>query len=105
MTNAEIIFTAEQELAKAGLIQYTGRTYEAKNEKGEPVIIRETEAIHTFQHWKELGFIVKKGQKAIAKLTIWKHTSKKDEETGEEESKMFMKTASFFSASQVEAIA
>lgn len=105
MTNAQIIFTAEQELAKDGKISYTGRTFEAQDENGETVIIRETEPIHTFQAWKELGYSVKKGQKAIVKLTIWKHTTKTDEETGQQTSKMFMKTASFFSASQVEAIA
>lgn len=104
MTNAQIIFSAEQELAKDGKIRYTGRTFEAQDEKGQPVIIKETEPIHTFQAWKELGFVVKKGQKAITKLTIWKHTTKTDKETGEESSKMFMKTASFFSAEQVEAI-
>ena len=65
--------------------------------------------------WKQLGYQVKKGQKAVASFTIWKHTSKKEEmevtytdgTKGIEEvdnSRMFMKLSSFFSASQVEKI-
>lgn len=65
------------------------------------------EAIHTFALWKQLGYSVKKGEKAIAKFAIWKHTSKTVEnEDGEEEEKtnMFLKTAAFFKLSQVEKI-
>ena len=103
MTNAQIIFTAEQELAKNGKISYTGRTFEAQDANGNIIEVQETEPIHTFQAWKELGYSVKKGSKAVTKLTIWKHTTKTDEETGQQTSKIFMKTAAFFSASQVEA--
>lgn len=104
MTNAQIIFSAEQALAENGKIKYTGRTFEAQDAAGNPVIIKETEAIHTFQTWKELGYMVQKGQKAITKLTIWKHTTKTDKETGEQTSRMFLKEAAFFAASQVKAI-
>ena len=48
MTNAQIIFSAEQALAENGKIKYTGRTFEAQDAAGNPVIIKETEAIHTF---------------------------------------------------------
>lgn len=103
MTNAQIIFIESQKLAEQGIIGYTGRTYKAINMKGEEVTVRETEEIHTFAGWKELGYCVKKGEKAKAKIIIWKHTSKHNEETGQEENvKMFMKNASFFARSQVE---
>lgn len=62
------------------------------------------EVCHTYQHWKKLGYQVQKGEKALFKCSIWKHTSKKDKETGDEETHMFMKTANFFGASQVKPI-
>ena len=66
-----------------------------------------TEEAHTFARWKSLGFVVKKGEHAAFKATIWKHRTKKVEVDGEEQEqvRMFMKTASFFTASQVEALA
>lgn len=67
-----------------------------------------TEDAHTFARWKSMGYAVKKGEHAAFKATIWKHRVKKVEtEDGEEkeQGRMFMKTASFFTASQVEAIA
>ena len=58
-----------------------------------------TEEVHTFQRWKAKGFMVKKGEKAVFKTTIWKAVPKKDEEN---EVKMFMKSSAFFMASQVQ---
>lgn len=58
-----------------------------------------TEEVHTFQRWKAMGFMVKKGEKAVFKTTIWKAVPKKDEEN---EVKMFMRNAAFFKASQVQ---
>jgi len=104
MTNAQIIFLEGQKLAEAGVINYTGRTFKALNPAGEEVTIRETEDIHTFAAWKEMGYAVRKGEKAVAKFTIWKHTAKENEETGQLDSRMFMKTAAFFKASQVDKI-
>ena len=104
MTNKQIIFAEEQNLAEQGKIKYTGRTVVFQEMDGEPVEFKETEQIHTFAAWKELGYIVKKGQKAVAKFPIWKYVSKKNEETNKEDSKMFMKVAAFFSSSQVEKI-
>ena len=104
MTNKQIIFAEEQNLAEQGKIKYTGRTVVFQEMDGEPVEFKETEQIHTFAAWKELGYIVKKGQKAVAKFPIWKYFSKKNEETNKEDSKMFMKVAAFFSSSQVEKI-
>ena len=105
MTNAQIIFTEEQRLAEEGKIKYTGRVFEMEDSTGEKIQLKETERIHTFAAWKEMGFIVQKGQKAITQIMIWKHVGKTNKETGEDESKMFMKKASFFSQSQVERIA
>ena len=106
MTNADIIFTNSQELMKAGIIGKTGRTFTAKviNADGEEeeVVVEEAEPIHTYQKWKELGFQVQKGEKAVAQFMIWKHVTKKAEKEGEEdERKMFMKKASWFKLSQV----
>ena len=63
------------------------------------------EEIHTFQHWKSIGFSVKKGEHAIAKFPIWKMATKKNDD-GEEESsgRMFLKNSAFFSSRQVEPI-
>ena len=71
--------------------------------------ISEEEEIHTYAHWKSLGYQVKKGQKAVAQFPIWKYTSKKKaEEVSEEEAQArgycFMKMSSFFSTKQVEPI-
>lgn len=53
---------------------------------------------------KVFGYSVKRGEKAVINLAIWKHTSKVNAETQEEETAMFLKTAAFFSTSQVEKI-
>ncbi len=114
MTNEMIIFMESQKLAEEGKIGYTGRTFEAVNADGEKITVKETEEIHTFQHWKALGFKVEKGQHAVAKFPIWKHTGSKvekmtdsngDEKEFMDRGHMFMKVAAFFSRSQVEAIA
>lgn len=113
MTNAEIIFMAEQELAKDGIIKYTGRTFKAVDGAGNEIEIPETEEIHTFNYWKDAGYMVQKGQHAVAKLQIWKHTGAKMEavttQDGEhteyvDRGRMFMKVAAFFSRSQVQEI-
>lgn len=103
MTNEDIIFAASQQLAKDGVIAYTGRVFESVDAAGNKIQVKETEPIHTFATWKHLGFNVQKGQKAVARFSIWKYTGKIDEETGEEHSRMFMKNSAFFSLSQVEA--
>ena len=58
------------------------------------------EDIHTFKKWQQLGYSIKKGEKAIAKFPIWKYTVK--EKDGEEEAHTFMKMSCWFSTSQVE---
>lgn len=106
MTNADIIFTHSQELLKQGILAPTGNTFKAiiVNADGEEeeVVVEEAEPIHTYNGWKERGYQVQKGEKAIAQFTIWKHVTKKAKKEGEEdEQKMFMKKASWFKFSQV----
>lgn len=108
MTNAEIISNAQFALMDAGKIGSTGRTLEFRDEAGNAFSVPEPEPIHTFNYWKECGYTVRKGEKAVAKLTIWKHTTRtpKDEDGNElePENRMFMKTSAFFSLSQVKPI-
>lgn len=110
MTNAQIIMNEQIELLKTGKIGTTGREITFKDMEGNEISMMEPEPIHTFAHWKSLGFSVKKGEKAVASFPIWKASKKKkeDEETVEantERTRMFMKKSHFFSLSQVEAIA
>ena len=108
MTNAEIISNAQFALMDAGKIGSTGRTLEVRDEAGNIFTMPEPEPIHTFNYWKEIGYSVRKGEKAVTKLCIWKYTSKrKTDEDGNEqepESRMFMKTSAFFALSQVQPI-
>lgn len=113
MTNAQIIFNAEQQLAEQGIIKYTGRVFKTLDDAGNEIELKETEEIHTFNHWKANGYKVRKGEHAVAKFTIWKHTGAKVETVPTQDGKeaevvdrgrMFMKMAAFFSASQVEPI-
>lgn len=88
ITNAMTIMLKEVELQQAG-------------------IITENECIHTYQHWKAIGFQVKKGEKAIAKFPIWKYGTKTIEtDDGEQHVKgrCFSKMSAFFSSRQVEPI-
>lgn len=91
MTNVEIIMANQMELVKNG-------------------IIKEDEEIHTYQMWHDLWYQVKKGEHAIAKFTIWKPSKGKVEEDENGKQKvvkkpyMFMKSANFFSTTQVEPI-
>lgn len=88
ITNNQIVFSAWCELVAAGTIS-------------------ENEEIHTFDFWKKSGYIVKRGQKAVCSLMIWKYSTKKSvDDSGNEieNGSMFMKKAYFFSTNQVEKI-
>ena len=123
MTNEQIIFNASAELLKAGKIKPTSETYTVVLEDGSKETRFVPEPIHTFAMWKNLGYSVKKGEKAVAMITIWKHTEKERELTQEEKESMnaatlmaltdgtgdtvktencFMKTSAFFTFDQVE---
>lgn len=110
MTNAQIVLIESVRLMEEGKIKSTGRKLIIEDATGKKEI-DEPEAIHTYQTWKSLGYQVQKGQKAVAQFPIWKYRSKsveveneKGDKVNMDESKMFMKTASWFSASQVEKI-
>lgn len=106
MTNEQIIANAQMELLEQGKIKGTGRMLKAIDGEGNEILIPEPEEIHTYAAWKSLGFQVQKGQKAVAAFSIWKHTTKKAKTEDEEDTEhMFLKTAHFFSRSQVELIA
>lgn len=111
MTNAQIIFNERVRLMEEQRIGTTGRVIEVLNMNGETEFINEPEEIHTYQAWKALGYQVKRGEKAIAKFTIWKYKAGKveveaegDGEEQEQKGMMFMKLSHFFSESQVEAV-
>jgi len=125
MTNAQIIFNEALELMNNGIIGTTGRQITIEYEKdGEKVkeTVNEPEEIHTYKEWQNLGQQVQKGQKAIAKFTIWMYTDKASKLSKEDADKIneiaeginakegdevrqgghyYMKQAAFFSASQV----
>lgn len=105
MTNRQIVWEESQRLLAAGKIKPTGRVYNWTDEEGMEHTYVEPEPIHTFAAWKELGYVVRKGEKAVAKFPIWKYAAKKvekDDGTEEDRSSMFMKMSAFFSESQVE---
>jgi len=110
-----IIFNASVKLMEDGVIGTTGRKMVMEMPDGSEIEVMEPEAIHTYAVWKKLGYQVKRGEKNVAAITIWKpgKGKKKQEEQTEEEAqdgenvkmKMFLKTAFFFKASQCELIA
>lgn len=104
MTNAQIIFNERVRLMEENKIGTTGRTILVQDNEGNELELAEPEEIHTFAAWKSLGYSVKKGEKAVAKFTIWKYAEKKVEEGKDEETikNMFMKSSCFFAQSQVE---
>ena len=63
------------------------------------------EPVHTYARWKELGFQVQKGQKALFKTAIYKCVEKKDADGNTTSKKMFPKMSAFFGKSQVQPIA
>ena len=109
MTNSEIIFRnrvflMEQEIIKG--IEGTSMTW--SDEEGEREI-QIPEEIKTFDEWRREGYIVQKGQHAVARFQIWmpKKGKKKQEEEKEQDDEeklkgFFKKTACFFTIEQVE---
>lgn len=104
MTNEQIIFNERVRLMEENKIGTTGRMITVEDVSGNKITVAEPEEIHTFQAWKALGYCVRKGEKAIAKFTIWKYTEKNVEVDGEKDTitNMFMKTSAFFAPNQVE---
>ena len=110
MTNNMIILMERVRLMKEGKIGNTGRYIEVERKDGTVEKLMEPVEIHTYAHWKALGYQVKRGEKAVASFTIWKSGKGKSEPNPEapeenlEKTHMFMKLSSFFTPDQVEAI-
>lgn len=117
MTNEQIILNESVKLMQQGILSGTGLYMTVTDETGAEIKVEIPEEIHTFAGWKALGYSVRKGQKNIAQISIWKHTTKfLDENVSDEnlsamnkaindqggEQKMFKKIAYFFKKSQVE---
>lgn len=120
MTNAQIIMNNRVFLMQEGIIKAagTGEMIEIETEEGI-VEVEMPEEIHTFNEWKRAGFMVQKGQHAVAKFQIWmpKKAKKKAEDAedqegqkrDDEEAKMaakgfYKKVAAFFTVDQVKPI-
>ena len=106
MTNAMIIFNESVRLMENGILKGTWEFVTVEEADGTKKELEMPEQIHTYAAWQQLGYKVKKGEKAIAKFNIWKHTTKieKVEDQEEETSKMFMKMSAFFKFSQVQKV-
>ena len=111
VTNRQIIFLAACDLVEDGKIQTTGRMIDFEMDDGMVITVPEPEPIHTFQHWKALGYRVNKGEHAITKLSIWKYVDKKkkgdeaekaeDEENAVKAGHCIRKESHFFALHQV----
>ena len=105
MTNAQIIMNESIRLMDEGVIGGSGIFGTIEDAEGNKREIEFPEAIHTFNTWKSLGRVVKKGEHAKAAFTIWKQGKGKKDDDGEETpGHMFMKTAFFFTIDQTEEV-
>lgn len=108
MTNAAIILDESVRLMNDGILKGTGRFLDVVNEDGSTKKLEIPEGIHTFNAWKQRGFIVRKGEHAVASFLIWKYVTRKntpDEPLDAAEAEngfCRMKLSHFFSARQVE---
>jgi hypothetical protein len=68
----------------------------------EKAILGIEEQAHTYATWNELGYQVKKGEKAKFTTKIWKKAKSKKEKNEETEGNYFLKLSFFFTESQVE---
>ena len=63
--------------------------------------------LHTYARWKQLGYVVKKGEKSILCAYLWKMTKSKKEtekDNDEEHRGMYLCKSYLFSNKQVEQI-
>jgi antirestriction protein ArdC len=109
MTNAMIVLLEQVKLVEAGVLKYTGNVIRGINPiTGQPAEVPEIQPIHTYATWKQLGFQVKRGEKAVAKFAIWKYTTGKKKGETEDEAQQaghcFLKVSAWFTDEQVEPI-
>lgn len=113
MTNEQIIMLESVRLMNDGILSGSGIYGSYTDKNGNEIKIELPESIHTFAAWKALGFIVRKGEHAIASFPVWTYREKRgngadenQEENGETDGKkrgkMYLKKAFFFRSSQVE---
>ena len=108
MTNAAIILDESVRLMSDGILKGTGRFIDVVNENGSTSKLELPEEIHTFNAWKQRGFIVRKGEHAVASFPIWKYVTRKNASDepleAAEAANGFcrMKLSHFFAARQVE---
>jgi len=108
MKNSEIIMRNAIDLMNDGILAGVMEQYTDRN--GNTVEVEMPEDIHTFDEWKKLGRIVRKGEHAIAKFPIWSPTKKTqkllDDNNGKldgekkKEAKMYLRNAAWFKVSQ-----
>lgn len=112
MTNAQIIFANRVFLMEQGVIKgIPGTSLVWEDEEGKREI-QMPEEIRTFNEWKRTGYIVQKGQHAVAKFQIWmprKGKAKVDPDAEGEDAEMqakgfYKKVAFFFTADQVKEV-
>ena len=108
--NSQIIFEKEIELAQQGKIPTMERKISV-NLNGETMEINEPSHIYTASQWRNKGYIIRKGEHAVASLYIWRNVNfrpDKDAKTDEngivQASHMEKKKSWFFSVDQVEPI-
>ena len=87
-----IILLEQIRLYDEGILKGTGRSISVLFQDGYKVI-EEIEPIHTYQYWKNHGYQVQKGEKAITQIMIWKHVINKKKNEDYDEERMFMKRA------------
>lgn len=108
MTNKMIILLESIKLMGEGILEGTGEKVVVDMSDGTKKEYDIPEVIHTYQHWKSIGYKVKHGEHAIAKFPIWKYTKKKNKDMTEEEAQengyCFMKESAWFKSSQVEEV-
>lgn len=104
MTNEMIIFNERVSLMNEGIIKGTGRYITAVNSDGEKVQLEEPEELHTYAGWKALNRQVRRGEKSVSTLMIWKHSRKCLEGEEEEQERVFKTKAFFFTESQTEPV-
>lgn len=110
MTNATIILNESIRLMQAGILSGTGCFIDVVDENGKAEQLELPEEIHTFNAWKQRGYIVRKGEHAVASFPIWKYIGSKrkgsdePQEDGEPEMHGYcrMKLSHFFTAAQVQ---
>ena len=110
MTNAQRIFEKEIELALENKIPTLERRITVAV-NGEERVINEPTHIYSLPQWRNRGYLVREGEKAIARINLYRPVNTRpaeDAEPGEDgsipASRMELKPTYFFSADQVEPI-